>query len=280
VMKRRDLGAGALGAVVAGAVIVGVYEGKVRFAHGNNAITVGAGESAVADARGVRTTQPIARTDRAPTIDRGDGTRTATELRDRIAALEEEKSALEEELFAAQDAAGKHPYDLSQEDWAKLAEQGSFKYRLPCFQSGGFRPSDAQLAKLGLGSTEGDLIQAAYKTAGNQFGTTMRDVCARAYPGTNINDSTELSSCISQLFTTMYTRADGPKPTLKQVGEIRAGTRPEPKPEDTTPLMRMLLQFSTASDLLEAELAKSLGADEAHRIVYSDELCFSANTIQ
>ena len=42
----------------------------------------------------------------------------------------------------------------------------------------------------------------------------------------------------------------------------------------------MLLEFTGAMPPFEAELAQRFGAEEAHRIAYSDELCFQANTLQ
>jgi hypothetical protein len=68
--------------------------------------------------------------------------------------------------------------------------------------------------------------------------------------------------------------------TYTQVDDIRAGKRREPKPADASPQMRMLLLFSSQMAPFEAELAQTFGADEAHRIAYSDDLCWSSNSVR
>lgn len=268
-MNRKVLAAGAVG--VAAVVGVIVYEGRVAVTSGKDRVTVAAGEQAVADGNGVRTARVAAP---VPATARGDepaaAARTAAELRDRLAALEKEKSALEQELASAYESGGKSPYDLSAEDWAKLAADGSIKYQIPCFREGGFRPTPEQLAHLGLAPADADAIQAAYHHANQRFGTAMRQLCAAS-------ESQDISACISKLFTSMYASGDA-HDVLTQVAEIRAGKRPVPK--DASPAVAMLLEFTGAMPPFEAELAQRFGADEAHRIAYSDELCFQANTLQ
>jgi hypothetical protein len=268
-MNRKVLAAGAVG--VAAVVGVIVYEGKVKVASGKDSVTVAAGEQAVADGRGVRAAHVAAP---KPTTAHADepaaAARTAAELRDRLAALEKEKSALEQELAHAYESGGKSPYDLTPEDWAKLASDGSIKYQLPCFREGGFRPTPEQLAHLGLQPGDADAIQAAYQHSNQRFGTAMRQLCGAS-------ESSDISACISKLFTSIYASGDAHE-TFTQVAEIRAGKRPVPK--DASPAVGMLLEFTGAMPPFEAELAQRFGAEEAHRIAFSDELCFQANTLQ
>jgi hypothetical protein len=272
-MKRRDVAAGAIGAVAAVAVFA-VYEGKVRVSHHDQAVTVGAGESAVADGTSVRTGSTVA-TSAKTSVPAGTA-RTETQLRARLAELEQEKAQLDAELTAAYDAFGKSAYDLGPEDWAKLAERGEFKYQYPCFQKGGYRPTEAQLQKLGLPAEAADTIQKAYANSNQRFATEMRAVCAEKL-GKPSTDA-ELSTCIQSLFEAIY--SGGPttaKAAFKQVAEIRAGKK---TPADaTTPEMKMLLVFSGGMGPFEAELAKAFGADEAHRLAYSEDLCFQAQSL-
>jgi len=271
-MKRRDFGAGALGAVAATLVVIGVYEGKVAVSHGGPAVTVGAGEQAVADAHGVRPgAAPVAARPSAGTP------KDEAALRARLAALEDEKTTLERELKAANDAVGKSPFDLSADDWKKLAEQGAFKYQLPCYREGGFRPTPEQLVNLGLAAKDGEIIQAAYKRSNQRFATAMRTICAA--PGQRPDD-VDMGECMQSLFQGLYAKGtESARSVFTQIAEVRAGMRPEPKSEQLSPQHRMLLFFSSELGTFEGELAKTYGAEEAHRLAYADDLCFDANSL-
>ena len=266
-MNRRDFGAGLLGAVAATGVLVGVYEGKVRVSHADQVVTVGAGETAIADPHGVRRDTPV-------TATRDDGAHTAAQLRARLAAVEQEKKALEQQLAAKHDAAAKSQYDLSTDDWAKLAERGEFKYQLPCFKNDGYRPTSAQLDKLGLTAADADIIQTAYRHANEQFGKDMTAICAAA------GKEFDSGACIGQMFQSIYKEGlDSAHVAFTEVDEIRAGKRPEPPVAQQSPQLRMLLLFSTGMKSFEAELVQTFGADQAHKIAYADDLCFMANAL-
>ncbi|HTR50821.1 MAG TPA: hypothetical protein VMJ10_08955 [Kofleriaceae bacterium] len=262
-MIGRDFGAGLVGALAATGVLVGVYEGKVRVSHAQQDVTVTAGETAIADSGGVRRADT-----QAASIEHA----TAVQLRARLAALEQEKATLEHELAAGHAASAKSPYDLAADDWAKMAEKGEFKYQLPCFQHDGYRPTTAQLDKLGLTPGDADAIQAAYRHANQQFGTDMSAICGS-------NSESDVSSCISGLFRNLYTDgADSAKLAYTEVDEIRAGKRPMPPLAEQSQSLRMLLLFSEGMNGFEAELAQTFGADKAHEIAYADDLCFMANS--
>jgi hypothetical protein len=269
-MKRRDVAAGALGAVAGVLVVVGVYEGKVRVSHADQAVTVRAGESAVADQHGVSSGAPAAVARPAET----GSAKTEAQLRQRLDEVAKEKAALEQELIAANDAVGKNPFDLTKDDWAKMAENGEFKYRYPCFQSGGYRPSADRLEKLGLEPSAADAIQQAYNSSNKRFYEGMKPICTQLLGKPVDNDV--MSECISQLFGDIYRKGDS-RATFKQVAEIHAGTRQEA--DATKPEMKMLMVFSSGMAPFEAELAKTFGAEEAHRIAYSDELCFQSQAM-
>ncbi|HEY4182455.1 MAG TPA: FecR domain-containing protein [Kofleriaceae bacterium] len=269
-MKRRDLGAGAIGAVAAVAVVIGVYEGKVQVSHADQAVTVRAGESAIADGSGVHATST---TVAKPTSAGAGSARTEADLKAKIADLDKEKALLESELTSAYDAVGKSAFDLTPQDWAKLAERGEFKYQYPCFQKSGFRPSETTLASMGLPPEAADTIQKAYANSNQRFTNEMRPICAEMM-GTPDFD---LSACISTLFKNVYSGPNGAKATFKQVDEIRAGQRADT--DATTPEMKMLLVFSGGMAPFETELAKTFGADEAHRIAYSNDLCFQSQSL-
>src|SRR5206468_5663229 len=266
-MNRRDFGAGLLGAVAATGVLVGVYEGKVRVSHADQTVTVGAGETAIADPHGVRRDTPV-------TAAKDDGAHNAAQLRARLAAVEQEKQVLEQQLSAQREAGTKSQYDMSTDDWAKLAERGEFKYQLPCFKHDGYRPTSAQLDKLGLTAADADVIQNAYRQSADQFVNDMTPICQGA--GLTFEDG----SCIGKLFQSIYkTGTESARAAYTEVDEIRAGKRPEPPVAQQSPQLRMLLLFSNGAKGFESELAQTYGAEQAHKIAYSDDLCFMAQSL-
>jgi hypothetical protein len=55
---------------------------------------------------------------------------------------------------------------------------------------------------------------------------------------------------------------------------MRAGIRPLPGPNDpVSPSTKVFLATSGAAKAFEEELAQSFGPEEAHRLLYADELC-------
>jgi len=60
----------------------------------------------------------------------------------------------------------------------------------------------------------------------------------------------------------------------KSVATYMAGDEPRPG-EASTVTERMFLLFAEEPMLFEAELAEAFGPEEAHRLVYSDRLCFN-----
>ncbi len=282
VMNRRDLGASAVGAVAATLVVIGVYEGRVQVTGADRPVMVRAGQSAVATREAVRVDDGTGTTTvRTSMDDVARLKRSAKELEQRLQDLEAEKAALELELSATGTSApAKHPFDLSKEDWAKLAEQGAFKYRLPCYRTTGNRPTEAQLDKLGLDAKAGDDIAAAYERVNARVGTKLLSVCARAGFPADPRDGKSIGTCIGKMFASLYTNGAGnARDVFRQVGEIRAGKRVEPVGDQIDPALDMLLFFTTVSGLLEQDLATTFGPDEAHRLIYSDELCFLAQQL-
>jgi hypothetical protein len=101
----------------------------------------------------------------------------------------------------------------------------------------------------------------------------MTDICAKFDPNADI------AGCMSRMFSSLYSQGiESAHATFSQVDEIRAGKRPEPPADQLTPQLRMLLYFSQGTKTFEAELAQTFGAEEAHKIAYSNDLCFNAHT--
>ena len=68
---------------------------------------------------------------------------------------------------------------------------------------------------------------------------------------------------------------------LVRVGEVNSGKREAPKSgEPIEPVEALLLGFAKESASFEADLAASLGPDDAHRIASSRALCSERGTVR
>src|SRR5262249_17994920 len=131
----------------------------------------------------------------------------------------------------------------------------------------------AQLEKLGLSAKDADAIQTAYRHSNELFGNQMKQICADGKFGDDIG------SCIGKLFQNVYANGlDSARPVFTQASEIRPANRAA-KTGQLPPEVRMLLAFSGGMQPFEAELAQTFGGEEAHRLAYSQDLCFQANSM-
>ena len=64
------------------------------------------------------------------------------------------------------------------------------------------------------------------------------------------------------------------------VGKVRSGEAPMPAPNaELSPTAKLMLTMTGASKDLENDLAASFGPEEAHRLVYSDQLCMGRHSM-
>ncbi len=299
-MAKRDWKMGGLGAAVASALLVGVYEGKVAVSHASERVTLSAGEHAeVTEANGVvRSGGGVALGGKdgvSATEDPLEGANrnlvdTVSAYRKRLEALEGQKKTLEERLLVAEKdldrekrggdgAKGKSEFDLSQEDLVALAKEGTIKYMAPCAKKG-YRPEPEVLNKMGLAPQDAETIEAAYKKVNEWREARMRPACVEAIGKSELTERVPVDGCM-HLLSDVLGEANGTERRDQQqlAADIRAGLKPMPRAgEKVPPLTQMMLAATGASKVLEDELAKTFGPDEAHRIVYSDELCMGHST--
>ena len=103
----------------------------------------------------------------------------------------------------------------------------------------------------------------------------MTPICARLTG----DEASDLSKCMTKLFTSIYENGqDSAHAIYTRVAEVRAGKRPEPSAAESTPAEQMLLYMTGEMATFEADLAKTFGADEAHRIAYSPDACVQASS--
>ncbi|MDF2693197.1 MAG: hypothetical protein K0S65_1580 [Labilithrix sp.] len=300
-MVKRDVKAGAVGAALSALAFVAVYEGKVAVSHASDRVELRAGESALAGPDGVKAGGTTA--DGAKAFDaklaaedeplgaaNQNLVRQVSEYRARLEAIAAQKSELEaklkkteETLAASQDGAAvvmKSDFDLSQDDWKELAKDGTIKYQMPCFRKEGWTPSPEQLNALGLAPHDATTLKNAYAHSNERVWAAIKPLCAQTIGSAELAEKIGPATCI-HLVLDLENARDGAATTeaRKQVGEIRAGTRPTPAPnEPVSPILKLFLATTGESRAFESELAQALGPEEAHRVVYSDELCMGTST--
>jgi hypothetical protein len=297
VVNGRDIKVGAIGAAVAAAAIVSVYEGKVAVSHARESVTLTAGETARADGVGVRR----ASADGTPSVEASaSGSSTlmaanenlAEQVQDykrRLDAIAAQKATTERALADAQKklaiaesdgqvTAPKNPYDLSQDDLKDLAAKGEVHSRMPCLSpdANGGSVSDGTLAADGLPASEAAPINAAVAQSTSQFWGTLQPLCAQALGGkSDIAQVLGPQACQSVVFE-MAKKNEDTEEEIRQVSEILAGERPMPKnPSALGVVGQLIYQESGASKALEQSLAQSIGPDDAHAFVYGEHGCWS-----
>jgi ferric-dicitrate binding protein FerR (iron transport regulator) len=285
----RDIKAAGIGAALGAAALVSVYEGKVRVSHASDALTLGAGQSARADARGVRRTgdggDGIAAADTPDTLlaanaGLADSVRGYKERLDAIAAqkkgLEKQLAEAQEKLALAQNDGqappSKSPYDLAQDDWKKLAEEGTVAARYPCPQGNGTQhPISADsLQKAGLSPSDGPLLEQAMNASRARMWATIRPLCASALQGdAAMADKLGPSTCESLVKDVAAANGTDVPEDMREVAEIRAGMRPMPS-NGGDAVMKMMMAITGESSAMEQDLAQQVGPDDAHALVFGD----------
>jgi FecR-like protein len=266
---------------------VSVLEGRVRASAASEARELAAGQSASLGARGVRLDSEAATPSPAP-LRTGDDRAQAelsasvSRLRDQLGVLEREKTSLERDLRTAQSRLAelrgeppeRHRYDLSREDWQELARAGGIKYRIPCAGEG-YRPSAEQLDELGLAPDDAEPIVRAYAASRARVWQALRPLCVDAIGSESVADLLGRSGCVNAILQAAARRDSAASDeAMRQASEIRAGLRAEPAAgEQRHPVLAMFLTLTAEPALFEAEIAQSLGPEDARRVTFNDVLC-------
>ncbi len=290
-MQRRDLKSAGVGAALSAIAFVGVYEGKVAVAKNGRGVELSAGQTARADEYGVR---------RGGDFDPASGSSATSgdepyvkanqnlvdqiaEYQRRLDALEAQKKSLSTRLADAQDKLAsasdgaappsKSPFDLSQDDWKRLADEGTLKYAVPCTHDpNGYTPGQDTLDKLGLAPQDANAIHDAYRRSTRRVWDVIRPLCAQELGGsTAVADKLGADACVHVVLD-LEEQRDGKAASeaMRQVAEIRAGERQTPGPGDAVnPVETIFLALTGESKSFENDLAQTLGPDDAHRVVFT-----------
>jgi hypothetical protein len=211
-------------------------------------------------------------------------------LNRRLYALEKEKAKLETQLARAERELSKqidggaprarNEFDLDQQDWRELAKSGTVKYRRPCLEEKGWKARPEELERLGLGPDDGEVLRAAFRRSYDRIWKTVRPLCVKVIGDADIVDSLGPDTCIHVVVDASRRQDDSlADEAIRQVAETRAGLRALPAPlAPLHPVFQMFWTLTGEMRFFEADLAESIGAQEAKRVAYSKALCHGHST--
>jgi hypothetical protein len=290
-VNKRDVKVGAVGAALGAAVLVTVFEGKVTLSHAAEGVTLTAGESARANGAGVSRTRSSSDESKPEPLLLANAnlTDSVREYKQRLEAIEQEKSAIEKQLkeaktrlaVAANDGQAppvRSEYDLSQDDWKELAKKGEVKARFPCPDPSSWDPSPAVLNALGLAPEDAIPIHDAMQQSADRVWAVVRPLCIQALDG-NAKVADKLGPSVCQRFVLEAAGDHGDQGGLEEgneatrrVADVRAGNLPMPAdPKDLGLYGQMLYTMSGESKAVEQQLSQSLGPGAAHQLIFGAE---------
>jgi ferric-dicitrate binding protein FerR (iron transport regulator) len=301
-MNGRDVKAGVIGAALSAAAFVSVYEGKVALSHASERVVLTAGESARAGASGVTRTGGAEGAGSEAMANAADSkeadplvaananlTDSVRDYKRRLEALEAQKATIAKQLSDAQDklalaqndgqaAPKKSPYDLTQDDWKKLAEDGQVVAKLACTDPARWTPSPAQLSKLGLAPGDAQPIHDVLQQSSQRVWATIRPLCIQALQGdAKTADKLGEGTCASLVADVAKINGEDTEEEIRAVAEMRAGLRPYDAKALGSYGAIMYVE-SGESKAMEQQLAQSIGPDDARAFIYGDEGCWSTHS--
>jgi hypothetical protein len=289
-MTRGNARSGAVGAIAAAAVLVGVYEGKVTLSRAQGSVDVFSGQAARADARGVHGPFDLTSAQHAFESSSGDDPWRAANasLADQLALYqrrletnEVEKKAIQKELrevkakvaAAVPDGGGPRdimavdPRDLTDDDLKQLAKKGLIRTRFLCPPPGDWHATPDQIATLGLAPADAPAVDHAVAAAQAQMWQAVGPECTKILGSAEL--ATRLGGEMCGLI--IQTAASDSKKTIQLVADVLAGNATLPAgPLD--PLAARILAQTQQSAVFEKDLAEALGPETAHSIARSDDL--------
>jgi hypothetical protein len=295
-MDKRDVRAGVVGAAMAAAAIVTVYEGKVAVSHAKESVTLVAGETGRADANGVRRGGGAGGTESGSAGEtRGAGdsdplvaananlAESVRDYKNRLEAIEAQKTAAEKQLADAQKklaaatndgapAVAKNEYDLSPDDWKQLAKEGRVVARMPCGNPDDWNVSPKTLDALGLPASDAQPIHDALQQSAARIWATVRPLCVQALAGdAAIADKLGVTTC-EQIIRQFAQQSENTAEETRLVAEVHAGLVPMPTdPKVLGTYGSMMYAMSSESQAIAQQLSQSIGPAAAHDFVFGDQ---------
>lgn len=207
--------------------------------------------------------------------------------RQRLEAIAAEKAVTEKELSEAQtklailagrdaSARPRSEYDLSLEDWKKLAAEGTVKIQTPCIDMRTYDVPAAALAGVGLPASDAKPIHDALWDVSLRTWSVIRALCAQGLHG-NVKLADELGpEACGGLIEHMGHKDGGDLEEQTRVAaEIRAGLVPVPSdPSSLGVYTQLLLAQLSESQQIEEALTKSIGEGDARTFLYGGAGCW------
>jgi hypothetical protein len=202
----------------------------------------------------------------------------------RLEALAAEKKALEGRLAEAQqklavaqgDGEGpRSEFDLSPDDWKELAKQGSVRAHVPCLNPPKSGLLAADLQKDGFSPADLPAIRAALGSSRKRMWGVIRPLCVQALQGdAALADRLGPLTCWGMVQEMARENGEDLEEEIRQVAEVRAGLRAAPG-DGEGPVMTLWLALTAQAGMVEQELARSIGPEDAHRFVYGGGGCWN-----
>jgi hypothetical protein len=286
-LLKSVISAGA-GAVVATAVLVTVYEGKVRVSNAAGVVDVRPGESAAlqgaqAPRRLEPSSLPIAASGGgalALAAPPADVTREQLLVRDsqqreqlatlygQVRALEAEKAALPARPDKGDDhreGPGGKAYGFTPAEWAQMAEKCEVRFDLPAFGNNPPRIPPRQAAALGISDDERQAIEASLARLNGQYMDTVRRLYVETTGDTSGAETLEPWAMLNEM--EQKSPHGSSSAARKRVALEKAGKLQAPAdPAAGTVLERLYRYVVNISDVAERELAAVVGPEQAHAL--------------
>jgi hypothetical protein len=282
-MNLRDVKAASVGAALCAVALMSVHEGWVAISRARENVKVNAGETGPADP----TTDGVGDVPDPAMAANANLSEQVRRYKERLEAIAAQKAATEKQLAEAQKKlatiAGKDgsarirsEYDLSQEDWKKLAAEGTVKIQFPCDDSQTYDVAPSSLTDIGLPASDAQPIHDALRDSSWRLWSVVQELCAQGLHG-NLQLANELGpeACRGLIEHMGHGNGGDLEEQVRIVAEIRAGLIPMPRdPASLGVYSQLLLAQSAESQLIEQQLTKSIGPDDAKAFVYGGVGCW------
>jgi ferric-dicitrate binding protein FerR (iron transport regulator) len=277
------LSAGA-GAVITAAVLVTVYEGKVRVDNRHGSATLTAGESArltagagpaLADARSPNGAAGAGRSVPLGPPPADDATREQLIARDQaqrqtIASLEARVADLEAEVARRGGPGGddgeaggndRKMWDIPPEEWARMAEQCAVRYALPSMDAEPKRLTAKTAERIGLGPDEVAPMNALLQKSHDRYMGTIRALYVEATGDTVGAESLEPSAMVTEIINKAGEHQEAE--ARRRVALEKAGKLPVRGGAESPAVERLFRFLVSFGDELYADLVKEVGPERA-----------------
>jgi hypothetical protein len=167
-------------------------------------------------------------------------------------------------------------------DWERYAKQGVVPYNVPCLRDTPFTPSQRQLDRLGLAPQDATVLRDAYKKSNERVMAQLQPLCAKVLGNPELAARVGSTACVSAIVdSARKENPDKMRDALARVAEVNAGKRAAPDPgQAVEPVEALMLAFTGESKAFEADLAATLGPEDAHRITSSRTLCSERGVVR